>query len=246
MMQFTVDAFNPTDSCQKCCCENLSLKPGTISRVTVGYAPWAMPIGRLHCDPSFALEQMETCLAPTQGNMPPTVNGDVIFSTPVNTQLVDADLTTKVSDLENDPLTFSVLPLYGPKHGFLSLPTGAVHAVGKVTTDDKFNYTPNSNFKGVDRFFASVSDGHNNPVNFEIMIAVGVDVSAAVATPSVSIDRNGVYVDDRYFTVSFPVKVSPAAQTCEVWRLTVLQGALDCECICYARTDCFDIRIVKC
>jgi len=26
----------------------------------------------------------------------------------------------------------------------------------------------------------------------------------------------------------------------------VLQAALDCECICYTRTDCFDIGIAKC
>jgi Bacterial Ig domain len=234
MMHFTVEATNPTESCVKCCCENLSLKPGSIERVTVGYAPWAMPIGRLHCDPSFSLEQMETCLAPTQGNSPPQVTGDPRFTTPLNTAL-DIDLRTIVSDLENDPLTFKVLPLYGPKHGSLVFPE-----------DGNIDYTPHQNFKGVDRFFASMSDGHNNPVIFEVMIGVGVPNTALVATPSVSIDTKGVYVDERYFAVNFPIRVSPAAQTCEVWRLTVLQGALDCECVCYARTDCFDIRIVKC
>jgi hypothetical protein len=53
-------------------------------------------------------------------------------------------------------------------------------------------------------------------------------------------------VNQQYFTVSFPVKVSPAAQLCEVWRLTVLQGALDCECQCYTHSSCYDIGIAKC
>jgi Bacterial Ig domain len=234
MMHFTVEAPSPTESCVKCCCENLSLKPGTIERVTVGYAPWALPIGRLHCDPSFALEQMETCLAPTQGNMPPQVSGDPKFTGTVNT-LLTGDLKTVVSDLENDPLKFKVLPLYGPKHGNLVL-----------AEDGTFEYTPHTSYKGTDNAFVSMSDGHNSPVVFEVMLGVGVLAPALVPTPSVSIDTKGVYIDERYFAVNFPIRISPAAKTCEVWRLTVLQGALDCECVCYTRTDCFDIRIVKC
>jgi len=53
-------------------------------------------------------------------------------------------------------------------------------------------------------------------------------------------------VNQKYFTVCFPITLSPAAQECDVWRLTVLQGALDCQCICYTRTDCFDVKVAKC
>ncbi|TAI61586.1 Ig-like domain-containing protein [Bradyrhizobium sp. Leo170] len=236
MLHFTVDDQQMTnDGCVKCCCEKLSLKPGTTSKVSVGYAPWVVPIGQLHCKPQFVLEQMETCPVPVGGNMPPHPVGDMArFDAAIDTTL-NKDLNDKIEDPEDDPLTFKLLPLYGPKHGKLVLdPTGT------------FSYTPNAGYKGEERFFVSVSDGHNAPVVIEVLIGVGINSASPAPTPHVSIDPDGVTVDPRYFMVSFPVKVSPAAQLCEVWRLTVLQGALDCECICYSRTDCFDIRIVKC
>ena len=52
--------------------------------------------------------------------------------------------------------------------------------------------------------------------------------------------------NERYAVTSFALRVSPAADMCEVWRLTVMQNALDVGKICYNRTDCFDIRMVKC
>jgi hypothetical protein len=102
---------------------------------------------------------------------------------------------------------------------------------------------PMSNYKGEDRFYASASDGSHATI-FEVMIAVGIDGANVVATPHISIGPASV--DNRYFNVSFPVTLSPAAQECEMWRLTVLQTALDCECICFSRTDCFDIGVAKC
>ncbi|MGY3615671.1 Ig-like domain-containing protein [Bradyrhizobium sp. USDA 10063] len=236
MLHFTVDDQQVTNGgCVKCCCEKLSLKPGTISKVSVGYAPWAVPIGQLHCPPQFVIEPLQTCPVPVGGNLPPQPQADLVrFDTPVNVHL-DGDLNIQVSDPETDPLTFKLLPLYGPKHGKLVLDPAGL-----------FAYDPVFNYQGEDRFFCSVSDGVNPPVVFEAVIAVGIASATLSPTPHVSIDHDGVTVDQRYFTVSFPVKVSPAAQLCEVWRLTVLQGALDCDCTCYQRTDCFDIGIVKC
>lgn len=234
MMHFTVSDFQPADSCHKCCCEQLALKPGTINRIVVSYAPWAVPIGRLHCDPSFSLEQMDTCPQPVGSNLPPELAAEQVeLTTAINTPLTGT-LTTHVTDPESAALTFKALPLYGPKHGKLVL-----------QSNGSFTYTPAASYKGQDSFFASASDGVNTLV-FEVLVAVGIEVSTLVATPAISIDPNGVQVDERYYLVSFPVKVSPAAKECEVWRLTVLQGALDCSCICYARSDCFDIRIIKC
>ncbi|KRR21353.1 hypothetical protein CQ14_06805 [Bradyrhizobium lablabi] len=236
MMHFNIDDFQPINNgCQKCCCEKLSLEPGTTSKVSVGYATWAIPIGQLHCLPQFSLEQMNTCPVPASGNMPPRPNDNMIrFDTPVDTELAD-DLNGEVTDPEGDALTFKLLSLYGPQHGKLILDPGGT-----------FTYTPNSGYKGGERFFVSVADGVNSPVVMEVFIGVGVASADADVTPHVSIDQAGVVVDQRYFTAAFPIKVSPAAQLCEVWRLTVLQGALDCDCTCYSRTDCFDIGIGKC
>jgi hypothetical protein len=232
MYHFTVENIEAANAgCFTCCCQKMALKPGTTTKVSVGYAPWAVPIGELHCTPQFMIEEMETCPVPVGDNMPPAAVADVKFSTPANAQL-DSDLKLMIQDPEAVALTFKVLPLYGPKHGKLTLQPNGL-----------FSYVPMNNFSGEERFYVSASDGANTAI-FEVMIAVGIDPANMAATPHISIGP--AVVDQRYFIVSFPITVSPAAQLCEVWRLTVLQAALDCDCICYTRTDCFDIGIAKC
>jgi len=232
MLHFTVEDQNAADaSCMKCCCEKITLKPGTVTKLSVGYAPWAVPIGRLHCAPQFQLEMMETCPLPAGSNLPPSNVADIKFSTDVNAVLENT-LTNMITDPEGLPLSFKALPLYGTKHGKV-----------EVQEDGAFTYTPVANYKGEDRFYVSASDGVNSVV-FEAMIAVGIETDALIATPHVSVGP--ATVDNRYYTVSFPVIVTPAAQECEIWKLTVLQTAIDCECLCYTRTDCFDIGIGKC
>jgi len=237
MLHFTVDDQNAADAaCQKCCCEKLNLKPGTTSKVQIGYAPWAVPIGRLHCAPSFQIEPMETCAVPVaSNNLPPAISsndGMARFDTGKNVAL-NADLRTKVTDIDGDPITFKILPLYAPKHGKIVLdPAGP------------FTYTPAQLWTGEERFYASASDGKHEPFIFEVMIAVEIDAGTMVPTPHISIGP--AVVDQRLYTVYFPVTMSPAAQPCEMWRLSVLQMALDCNCICFSRTDCFDIGVAQC
>jgi hypothetical protein len=231
MMHFTVNDYQAINNCQKCCCEKLNLKPGTVNKVSVGYAPWAVPIGQLHCTPQFQIEQMDTCPLPVGSNLPPTMTADVKFSTTVNA-LLENTLTAMISDPEAATLTFKLLPLYGPKHGKLDL-----------RADGSFSYMPTYNYVGEERFYVSASDGSNTSI-FEVMIAIGIDPAMMTATPHVSVGPASV--DNRYYTVSFPVIVTPAASECEVWRLTVMQAALDCSCTCFTRTDCFDIGVVKC
>jgi hypothetical protein len=232
MLHFTVDDQQASSGgCVTCCCEKMSLKPGTTSKVSVGYAPWAVPIGELHCAPQFMIEAMDSCPPVVSNNLPPAAVADVKFSTAKNVQL-DNDLKNMIKDPENAPLTFKILPLYGPKRGKMLLdPSGT------------FTYTPHYFYVGEERFYVTASDGPNESV-FEVMIAIGIDPVTMEPTPHISIGPASV--DQRYFTVSFPVTVSPAANLCEVWRLTVLQGALDCDCQCYTRSDCFDIGIAKC
>jgi hypothetical protein len=235
VISFTVEDAGADDAgCIKCCCPSVALKPGTISRVAINYAPWSVPIGRLNCDPQFVLEQMETCPASAGSNLPPQPAAKVSYDVQPAT-LFNGDLNTQVTDPEGDPLTYKWLPTYGPTRGKLVL-----------RTDGTFDYTPEPNYTGADRFFASVSDGINAAVVFEVVLGVGTPAANIPATPHVSINSDGVQVDSRLCLVSFPLKVSPAARTCEVWRMTVLQGALDCDCICYQRSDCYDIRVAKC
>jgi len=232
MMHFTVEDYTAVDAtCQKCCCQKLNLKPGTVTKVSVGYASWAVPIGQLHCTPQFQLELMDTCPVPVGSNMPPQATAEIKFSTPVNA-LLENTLTAMITDPEAVALTFKLLALYGPKNGKLDL-----------KPDGTFSYLPVNGFSGQERFYVSASDGFNDVV-FEVMIAVGIDPATMAATPHVSVGP--ATVDSRYFNVSFPVIVTPAANECEVWRLTVLQTAMDCACTCFTRSDCFDIGIVKC
>jgi len=232
MYHFTVENIEAANAgCFTCCCQKMALKPGTTTKVSVGYAPWAVPIGELHCTPQFMIEPMETCPAPVGSNMPPAATSEVKFSTPMNA-LLENDLTNMIKDPELTALTFKLLTLYGAKHGKLVLDAAGT-----------FAYMPSTNYVGEERFYVSASDGVNTAI-FEVMIAVGIDPVSMAETPHISVGP--ATVDQRYFIVSFPVTVSPAAQLCEVWRLTVLQAALDCECICYTRTDCFDIGIAKC
>lgn len=235
MYHFTVDQIEAANGCQTCCCQKLSFKPGTINKVTVGYASWAVPIGQLHCVPQFMIEPMPSCPPVASNNMPPQVThpgGTVTFYTGKNTHL-DGDLRTQVTDLEGAIMEFKLLPLYGAKHGKLVLDKSGM-----------FDYDPAWNYTGEERFYCSASDGTNPPTIFEVMIAVEIDAALMVPTPHVSVGPG--QVDQRYFNVSFAVTVSPAAQECEVFRLTVLQGALDCECQCFQRTDCFDIGVKAC
>lgn len=236
MLHFTIDDTQPApvDGCQKCCCEIMQLKPGSIEKVSVNYAPWAVPIGRLYCSPQFILEQMQTCPTPAGADLPPRPADRVSFTTPTGMTL-DGDLNTQVTDPEGATLIYKWLFQYGPAHGKLTL-----------SASGQFTYVPDSMYTGSDRFFASASDGVNAPVIFEVILGVGVIADDIPATPHVSVDPQSVAVNDRLALLTFPVKVSPAAQLCEVWRLAVMQNALDCECVCYSRTDCFDIRIVKC
>ena len=227
MKMYTVDDFQ-SDGCQTCCCENVAAKPGTIEKITINYAPWAVPIGRLHCDPQFQLEQMQTC--PTNGGQP-QVTAPIRFNTDISEPIID-DLSANVTEPD---LVFKQLPLYGPHHGTLAL-----------AKDGKFTYTPNIGYVGPDRFFFSATNVSAQTSTFEVMIGVAYDVTTVAETPHVSIDPASVVCNERYAVTSFALRVSPAADMCEVWRLTVMQNALDCQCICYNRTDCFDIRMVKC
>jgi hypothetical protein len=229
MFQFNVDDA-VRDACQVCCCEQVSIKPGNTAKVTINYAAWAVPIGRLHCNPTFDLVMMETC--PANSNQP-VVAEPVRFATPKDT-LLAGDLTVHVTDPLAGVLTFKLLALYGPWHGALTM-----------QPDGSFTYTPINNYTGEDRFYVTAKNS-TGETTFEVMIGVGIVETTIVPTPHVSVDPNAVSINERYYTASFPIRVSPAADLCEVWRLTVLQNAIDCGCHCYNRTDCFDIRLVKC
>lgn len=234
MYHFTVEDIKSAGGCVVCCCEPLALKPGSTSKVSINYAPWAVPIGRLHCFPMFELVEMDTC--GMQAGAPVKTGGlPVAFNTPQDITL-EGDLKTKISDPDLDAITFKVLAFYGPHHGSVV-----------VESDGLFDYIPQGGYNGEDRFYVTATDIHGNASTFEVLIGVGTTNSADMKeTPHVYVSQKSANVDSQYYTASFAITVSPAAQLCEVWRLNVAMQAIDCQCICFSRTDCYDIRLVKC
>src|SRR5262245_2855896 len=107
MFHFTVDSHQVTnDGCFVCCCERLSLVPGTTSKVSIVYAPWVLQIGTLHCEPQFVLQELETCRTLAGPNLPPQPQQDMArFYTNIDSELTD-DLKPKIVDPEGDPLVF--------------------------------------------------------------------------------------------------------------------------------------------
>jgi VCBS repeat-containing protein len=230
MLQFNVDDAI-RDSCQVCCCEQVALRPGTTSRLTINYAPWAVPIGRLHCEPQFALEQMAAC--GIISGAPVKVDGaNVAFDVP--SPPLNEDFNTKIVDPDGGTLTFKSVPFYGPKHGVVS-----------INTDGTFTYTPQGGYNGPDRFYITATDETDKTSTFEVLIGVGsYDSEDMVETPHVSVES--WTVNYQHYFVNVAIKVAPNADQCEVWRLTSKMNAIDCDCVCYDKIDCFDIRMSKC
>lgn len=236
LAQIEIGTF-PVDpsGCVSCCCEMVALKPGETMPLRLNYAPWAVPIGALrglHCAPSVEVELKDTCPPPAGSNLPPSAPPQIRFDALVNTPL-DGDLNTQVIDPEGDPLTFKPMALYAPKHGSL-----------KLKSDGTFTYTPVQDYKGEDRFFFSVTDSINPAVVMEAMIGVGISSYDVKGTWDLVIGQP--IVDQRTYIVTLPISASPAAKTCQIFRLSIRQAALDCDCNCYHHVDCVDVRIVKC
>jgi Bacterial Ig domain len=232
MLQVVIDDTRGADGCYTCCCDTVALKPGETQPLHLKYAPWAAPIGQLHCEPLIEIELKETCPTGVGGDLAPQLVAKPCYNTGTNVHL-DGNLRTVVSDPEGKDVKFRVMPLYGARHGKLLLhPSGA------------FSYDPSFNFQGTERFYVQASDQINAPLVFEVMIAVGIDSGTVVATPDFYVGQP--VVNQPYYTVVIPLIATPSAKQCQVYRLNIRQGALDCECNCYWQVHCVDVRINKC
>lgn len=237
MLSFDIDSRDASVSsvgCDTCCCEVATMMPGETNKFILNYGYWSIPIGGrgISDNHSFSLEQKKA-IQPTTGSFPVIALANP--TTPLNTPLV-ANLTTYVTDADSNPLSFSLLTLFGPKSGIISL-----------SSNGAFTYTPNNGFTGYDNFFFLVSDGINKPIVGEVIVGVAVAAaSASRLTPKVLVRADKVFTSPKIQTVSFPVEVSPAAMIGEAWRLTVKQETLDCDYTSYWNLSCYDILISKC
>jgi uncharacterized repeat protein (TIGR01451 family) len=107
----------------------------------------------------------------TPVNHPPVANSQSV-ATPAATAKA---ITLTGSDVDNDPLTFSIVS--GPTNGVLS---------GLNTTSGTVTYTPNTKFSGPDSFTFRVNDGTTNSPGATVSLTVTsvADIATTVMGPA--------------------------------------------------------------
>jgi hypothetical protein len=113
------------------------------------------------------------------------------------------------------------------------------------------SYVPAQNFTGYDTFWYKMVDAANNVVINQVIVQVRLATTTAAPIPFTAAvivpTSNSANVNARMHFMSFPLNITPRACVGEVYRLTVRQGATDCNFKdCYHTTKCFDIVIGKC
>jgi hypothetical protein len=239
MLAFTVDPRDGNKNlsgCSTCCCESASVRPGEINKWQIFYGPWSIPIGGrgLNVNTVFSVEKLPSS-TPAGAPVVSFSGKETDFNTPL-----DDTVATSVTDPDSDPLTFELLPLYGPNFGTI-----------EFNADGTYVYTPNTGFTGYDSFYYQVTDGNSLPRVGEVSIAVSPASPASpltpktVGTPVVRVLRDALAVINGH-SIQFPVEVSPAALPGDIYRMTVRQPARDCEGIEYWHVSCYDLVVGKC
>lgn len=228
-MQYFNIEDDRADGCDVCCCQQAKGKPGETDRWVLNYAPIVVPANaqRLVEGTRFEVEKVSNCV----GDCPPGAVAPE-FATTTSGEPYAGDLSDAV-DVEGASLVFELAPFSRPKFG-------------KVTLDESgiYTYTPRPGVQGYDRFFWQVSINGGKPIVAEAVIGVGVTApGVAQLTPDICLTCP--QIDNKRFTVSFGLVISPAAVPGDQYRLLVKQQYRDCDC-CYTRTDCFDVVIGAC
>lgn len=239
MLYFTADprdTYRAGGSCGICCCGEATVTPNETNKMVINYAAWAAPIGGrgLSNETQWSIDKKS-------GSEPPEgpVNTNYSVSIPRNTEYLLGDVATGASSPESLPLTYSLLPLSGPDNGVIDfLPNG------------KWSYTPRNSFVGYDNFFFVTSDGGQQIIR-EVIIQIQQgsptpDLPAQAYTPPLKIDRNNIRYDAANYQISLMIEASPALRIGDVYRLTLRQATLDCDCNKYFHQSCYDFVVSKC
>jgi hypothetical protein len=147
------------------------------------------------------------------------------------------NVSTGASDPGGDPLTFRLSTLNAPKYG-----------TAEVNADGTFDYTPTLGFTGYDRFFV-VTDNGARTITTEVVMKVNgpnppTPLADTAFTPDLAVNRKNMRVEGDVIT--FALAASPAAVVGDVYRMTVKQPAMDCDCNEFFHISCYDIQIVIC
>ena len=135
-------------------------------------------------------------------------------------------------------MQLTLLPIYGPKHGVATIENQTLH------------YKPYKGYSGIDRFFVNARSDDGRLKVLEIVIAIddatGKENAQPLFTSPVSIDGSRIQVDRRNYLVKFPLAVAPNASVDDIYRITINQPAIDCDCNIFTHVMCIDLMIGKC
>lgn len=241
MLTFLADprsGSSAASACGSCCCERLSARPGETNKIAINYHTWVSPIGGrgISGTPAIVVKNITPVPSLAPANQPAT-NTDYSPSVAMGGTL-NGTVATNAADPESQPLTFAHLPLYGPRYGTLVF-----------NANGSYVYTPRAGFTGYDAFWFSTTDGVNKPAINRVAITVNPPspapaLPAPSALPPVWIDPNRVAV--RSPVLEFPLQVSPAARPGDLYRIELVQAAVDCDGVIYEHQSCFDVTIGTC
>lgn len=224
-----------TNECNSCCCKAVHGSPGEIDRWTLDFAPWAVPIAGKGI--SEIVVNVESLYVPNMDGKPVANKGS--FTTPYNVPVM-AELSTLVDNPDSVPLTYRLIPFYGPNHGKIQLDSA---------TGD-FTYTPRNAYSGVDSFFYEVTTSSGFKTIAQVLVGVAAQGGAAPVfpdfTPSVAVPDSRIELNARVYRATLAVVISPAARVGEIHRVTIKTTALDCDCNPFINLSCFDLTIGKC
>jgi hypothetical protein len=227
------DAYSANSkACNSCCCQPASARPGEVNKWSVNYAGWSANLsGRgLLNKTVFDIEQVST------GNDPnaPT-NTNYYFPVVFNTQYAGV-VSTNAVDPDEGELKYTVDRLIPATNGEVTM-----------QANGSFVYKPNIGFTGYDEFYFVTDNGNKRVVN---QVILGVAPQNADALPAKAFDKplrviqRSVHVDNDVLT--FALEASPILPIGEVYRMTIRQPAMDCDCTEYFHMSCFDIATVIC
>lgn len=223
-------------SCNTCCCERASIKPGEIAAFAINYAHWVAPIGGygLTANTWFHLERIGPDLPP--GVNAPPINSDKFVRMSVNT-VAAGTVATGAIDPEAAVMQFAHVPQWGPRNGTLAM-----------LTDGSYTYTPRLGYVGYDDFTFSTSDGINAPVLNRVRIVIDPvlptpELPAPIVHPVLRVVQGSASI--RGTVLRFAMQAAQELRVGDVYRLTVHQDASDCDQV-YRQTMCVDVTAVKC
>lgn len=234
MLYFEADSRDGSvkSSCNICCSENASVRPGETNLITINYRNWAAPLLGKGLAKQTLVAVSDNMNSDSELGVPTVSNNYIhtIQATPVNIDM-----------LSDDAVKYEILSLYGLEHGSVTHTS---------PNDNTIIYVPAADYTGYDHIWYRVTN-LNDKKNIG-QIIVSVDESDGKKNPDISfiapvtIHNSRIKVDCKNYLVSIPYSISPAARIDDIYRITIRQAALDCDCNQFWHEFYLDLTIGKC